>query len=1013
MYIKICIMKRILYLSALFVLWYGTAAAQQRRIDGVVQDENGNALAGANVLVVGTTNGTTTKADGHFSIQVNQADSLKVSYLGFVDQVVAVSGKNELNVVLSAKAVGLNEVVAIGYGTQKKVNLTGSVSSVSGETLAKRPVMRASAALEGLASGVTVTQTSGQPGGDGGTMRIRGIGTLGNSDPLVLIDGVEGTLDGVDPNDIESMSVLKDAAAAAIYGSRAANGVILVTTKKGNRESLKVNYNAYFGWQKFTDLPEFVDGYTYMTALNKAYENEGRDPLYSDDYLDAYQKNKATDPDHYPDVDWQKTVYTGSGFLQHHYLSVTGGTQMLKIMGSLAYQDQKGIVPHYESKRYSFRLNAEMDVLKNLQLKLYLSGRHSPTYSPNESGDVRIITRVNNTAPIYPAILTNGKYGVGRTGSNPLAFAQDGGINQTNYETVQGTFQANYQPFSGADIELNFTPQFNDAWTKDFAKAVNTYNPGSDIPAYTTPAKTALYEQDVRSWQNTFHLLFRYHKAFDKHNFHFLAGYEQIGYRNDNFNASRDTYPLTEFEELNAGSTENWQNGGTAYEWALRSYFGRLNYDYAGKYLLEANLRRDGSSRFSSGNQYGMFPSFSAGWRISEEDFMKGIGWLSNLKLRASWGKLGNQIIEAVNNVNLGTYPFASTINLGVNYIFGGAVATGAAQKNMANRDISWESSATKDAGIDMGLFEDKLNITFDYYIRKTTGILLQLPVPLIIGLNAPYQNAGSVKNTGWGLQVSYADNLGAVHYNVGFNLSDVKNEVTNLRGTGPYIGAYDIIEEGYPINALYGYQATGFFQNQEEIDKSPTQFGVYAPGDLKYRDINGDNVINADDRSVLANQIPRYTYGLNLMLDYKGFDLYLLVQGVGKRDVLLAKDAVWAFFNAGSIQKWQLNYWTPDNPNAKYPRLISETTHNNFQYSSWWVYNAAYTRLKNVQIGYSIPHAWTSKLSLSRVRLYVAGDNLFTLDHMPKGWDPERASGDATYYPITSTYTFGIDISF
>lgn len=999
-------MKKIIISLIGTMLLSGAVLAQTHKITGIVRGSENKPLVGATVRVEGLGDGTSTDAQGYFQLNVGTAKAvLKVSYVGYITKEIKVDGKTELTITLQLSDASLSGVVVVGYGTQRKENLTGSVSTISGKEVAKRPVMRASEALEGLAPGVTVTQNSGQPGADGGTIRIRGIGTLGNSDPLVLIDGVEGALDGVDPNDIESISVLKDAASASIYGSRAANGVILVTTKKGNNETVKVHYNDYFGWQKFTDLPKFADGYDYMIALNQAYRNEGKDPLYSDDYLQAYQQNYQSDPDHYPNVDWQKEVYTGSGFLQHHYLNVTGGNKLVKIMGSVAYQDQKGVVPHYSSRRYSFRFNSEMNVSDNLQLRLYLSGRHSPTFAPDASGDTRIIYRTNHTPPVYPAILTNGLYGVGWSGTNPLAFAREGGIDETDYEYLQATFQANYQPFRGADIELNFTPEYNDTWAKNFSRALDTYNPGSNVPAYTIPSKSSLSESDSRSWENTLHLLFKYHRSFGENNFHFLAGYEQIAYTNNNFGAFRDNYPLPDFQQLNAGSTENWSNNGTASEWALKSFFGRLSYDYAGKYLLEADLRRDGSSRFATGNQYGVFPAFSAGWRISEENFMKGITWLSNLKVRASWGELGNQ--------QIGTYPFASVIGLGANYIFDGTVANGAAQTNMSNRNISWESSTTKDLGFDLGLLQNKLSMTFDYYKRNTTGILLQLPVPAIIGLNAPYQNAGVVNNRGWDLAINYANTTRKVNYNVGFNISDVRNQVIDLKGTGPYINGYTIIEEGYPINSLYGYQATGLFQSQSEVNKSPTQFGNYAPGDIKYMNLNGDSVINADDREVIGNQIPRYTFGFNFSLKYHDFDINMLLQGIGKRDVYLNNDAVWAFYNSGPIQQWQLDYWTPDNPNAKYPRLIAESNHNNFQNSSYWVYKAAYLRLKNLQIGYSMPSQLLSRLFISNLRIYLAGDNLVTFDHMPKGWDPERPSGDATYYPISSTYTFGVDITF
>lgn len=555
------------------------------------------------------------------------------------------------------------------------------------------------------------------------------------------------------------------------------------------------------------------------------------------------------------------------------------------------------------------------------------------------------------------------------------------------------------------DLEFNFSPQFGDTLQKSFFKAVSTYEPDAVAPAYTFPAKSTLTQEDARSWGTTMHFLLRYNRSFASHNFHFLAGYEQITYRNDNFNAFRDDYALPQYVELNAGSIANWQNGGTALEWALRSYFGRLDYDYKGKYLVEANLRVDGSSRFASGNQYSTFPSFSAGWRISEEPFMKDVEWLSNLKLRGSWGELGNQ--------QIGTYPFASVIDLGVNYIFGGAPANGAAQTDMANHDISWESTASTDFGIDASFFQNRLRLSYDYYVRNTSGILLQLPIPAIVGLNKPYQNAGSVKNTGWDLELSYQNQVGAFHYSVGFNLSDVRNEVTSLKATGPYISTYTIDEEGQPIDALYGYKAIGLFQTQDEVDKSPAQFGNLAPGDIKYKDVNGDGVINADDRLVMGSQVPRLTYGLNLSASWKGFDLSALIQGVGKKNVFLYSDAVWAFYNGGKIQDWQLDYWTPQNPNAKYPRLIAETTHNNFQNSSFWVFNSAYGRLKNVVLGYSLPKTLLDRTFIDNLRVYVSGQNLFMVDKMPQGWDPERPSGTASVYPISSTYVFGLNLTF
>ena len=978
-----------------------TKVQLERTVTGQVTNENGENLPGVTVVLKGTITGTSTDASGNYSLSVPNVDgTLVFSFIGFVTQEVAIGNRETINIRLLTDIKALEEVVVVGYGVQKKENLTGAVSSITGDELAKRPVMRATAALQGLAPGMTVTQRSGQPGADDGTIRIRGIGTLGNSNPLVLIDGIEGTLDGVAPNDIESISVLKDAASASIYGSRAANGVILVTTKTAKGEKLSVQYNNFIGWQKFTELPEYADAYTYMTRLNEAYSNMGKTPLYSDQYLNEYQANKATDADHYPNTDWQKEVYTGSGALQNHYLSISGG-EKVKVMGSLGYQDQQGLIPSYGSGKYTFRLNAKMDILKNLQAAVLLSGRQSTVNSP---GNDDIILAVNRASPIYAAQFTDGRWGATSGGVNPLAMVTDGGFRRNNYYNFRSTFQTNYQPFEGMDIELNFTPDYDFSEGKRFVKSIPTYEVDSETPAFTVPARTALSQSYSKSWGNTLRLLGRYQKSLNNHSIRFLGGFEQIGYDSENFNASREGYAFSEYPQLDAGSIEFMQNSGSAAAWALRSFFGRVNYDFAGKYLFEANIRIDGSSRFEEGYKWGTFPSFSAGWRISEEEFLKDSKWLSNLKVRASWGQLGNQLI--------GDYPFASVIVLGQNYVNGGQPVNGAAQLDMANSLISWETTTSSNIGADIGFLNNQLNLTYDYYIRNTSDILLALPIPAIIGLARPTQNAGKVKNTGWDLALNYRQAKRAFTYQIGFNLSDVKNEIVDLKGAGPIISTYTLNQEGYPINALFGYKALGLFQSQEEIDNSPIQTGIYAPGDIKYADTNGDNKIGADDRVPLGNTIPRFTYGVNFNAQYKGFDLSFLVQGIGKADVLLSRDAAWAFYNAGQIKTWQLDAWTPENTNASYPRLTSERTHNNYQNSSYWMYNAAYVRLKNLQLGYSLPQSVIARLPISKFRIFATGDNLFTLHHMPEGWDPERPTGDAGVFPITSTYAFGVNIT-
>lgn len=974
---------------------------QQRNVVGTVRDGSGQPLIGVDVSEKNTLNQTSTDDNGRYSISTTgQNPVLVFNYLGFESIEISVSSENH-DVVLQESAFALNDVVIVGYGTQKKENLTGSVSAVEGEELAKRPVMRASAALQGLAPGVTVTQRSGEPGSDGGTIRIRGIGTLGNSNPLVLVDGVEENIDGVDPNDIENISILKDAASASIYGSRAANGVVLITTKKAKANKLSIDYKNYFGWQEFTELPEYADGYTYMSKLNEAYENMGRTPLYSEEYLAEYQDNYLTNPDQYPNVDWQDEVFTGSGALQNHYLSISGG-QMVKIYSSFGYQDQKGILPGFQSKRYSLRLNANMDVLDNLQAAVMLNGRHSPLHSPADAG--AILQGVNRTPPIFASQFSDGRYGAGMNGSNPLAQSITGGSGLNTYDSFRSTFQVNYQPIDVLDFELSYTPDFSWSNGKRFTQAIDTYDFDGTSPAFTVPVRSTLNQSSNRSLTNTLRLLGRFEKRFDDHDVKLLAGGEQIAYNYQSLNAGREDYPFPEYQQLDAGSIEYMTNSGSATEWSLRSFFSRLNYSYKDKYLVEANVRVDGSSRFYTGYKWGTFPSFSVGWRLSQESFLENASWLNELKLRASWGQLGNQLI--------GDYPFASVINLGQSYNYGGGPVDGGTQLNMANELISWEATTSSNIGLDMSVLDNKLGFSFDYYKRLTSEILLQLPIPALIGQNEPYQNAGEVKNTGWDLSVFYNQSAKPFKYRLGLNLSDVKNEIVDLRGAGPIISAYTFNQEGYPINTLFGYQALGLFQTEEEVENSPEQIGIYGPGDIKYLDVDGDGKIGPEDRKPIGNTIPRYTFGFNFFGEYKGFDLSFLIQGIFDTDVMLERDAAWAFYNAGKIKTWQLDAWTPENTDAAYPRLIAERTHNNFERSSYWVYDASYIRLKNLQLGYTFPQQLISRTPFSKIRIYATGDNLFTKHDMPQGWDPERPNGDVGAYPIAKTFTFGLNIT-
>jgi TonB-linked SusC/RagA family outer membrane protein len=1008
-------MKKIVFFIAMIFFCF-SVSAQEKTVTGLVTDSKSEPLPGVTVVVKGTTTGVITGMDGKYTIGNLKVGSVLVfSFVGLETVEIPVGNQTNIDVVLLDASIGIEEVVAVGYGTQKKVNLTGSVVSVDGKELASKPVISTSMALQGVAPGVTVTQSSGKPGGDGGTIRIRGIGTLGNSNPLVLIDGAEGNINGVDANDIESISVLKDASSAAIYGSRAANGVILITTKRAKAGDIKVDYRGYAGWQRFTGLPEYVDGYTYMVANNEAMRNAGRTPLWSDDYLSKYKAQSGLYSFDYPDVNYQDAMFTGSGLQQHHNLNISGGSDKLGSLISLSYIDQNGQVEEFNYRRYSLRMNNDYKATDWLQFKLDVAGRISPVEEPlrGEGATIEAVQRLPALMALY---LPDGRYSTNFMNyGNPLAL-KESGTRRIDYYTFSGRFLMNIQPLSGMDVEIAYLPDFGYSYTNLFEKPIAMYRPDSADPAMMTPAKSSLSETFSRSWTNNFHGFINYSKALNQHNITLMAGYEQIDFRTNWFRAYRENFAFTEYPVMNNGSVINMNTGGTGSEWSLQSLFGRINYDFRGKYLFEANARYDGSSRFATDNKFGFFPSFSAGWRISEESFIKGISWIDNLKIRGSWGMLGNQ--------NIGNYPFASVVNLGRNYTFNNTPVNGAALTNMANEDITWESTTTTDIGIDFGLF-GRLMGSFDFYIRNTDNILLQLPVPNIIGLTAPYQNAGKVKNTGWDFSLNYQKNKGEFNYGIGFVLSDVVNEVVDLKGSGPYIGGYTVTREGDPIGALFMYKSDGLYRTAEELAKAPIQFGTLALGDIRYVDQptidtdgdgipdTGDGRINASDRVVLGSNIPRYNYGLNLDAQFKGFDFLVFFQGVGKRETYLDGYNGWTFFNFSNIQKYQLDAFNKDtNPNGKMPRLIDATSHNNFHPSDFYVHNAAYLRIKTLQIGYTIPSKISKIAGLSKTRIYFSGNNLFTFHHMPKGWDPEQSMGYSNNYPIVGTKVFGLDIT-
>jgi len=993
---------------------------QQKSVKGKVTDSSSASLPGVSVVIKGTTTGTITDANGNFSLANVPANAtLQFSFVGMKSAEVSVGNKTNINVVLEDETIGVDEVVVVGYGTQKKVNLTGAIASVTSEEIAKRQVGQSSMVLQGVAPGVTVTQSSGQPGKDGGNIRIRGIGTLNISDPLVLVDGIEMAMNNVDPNLIESISVLKDAASSAIYGSRAANGVVLITTKRAKSGQFKLTYNTYYGVQSPTNLTNPVNAVDHMKFLDIANTNVGKTPVFGEKIISDYIANGASDRDKYPDTNWQKEIYTGSGIQQSHFVTLSAGTEKIKVLAALGYFDQEGIIQNTNYKRYTARFNTDMQITNKLNAKFDIYARFIDTKEPASgigTDGTGVLYWLNRMPANQVSRLSNGKWGTGWEGDNPTAKMLDGGIWNERTPQLVMNMSLNYQFTKWLTGEVSYAPSYTPKMTTTFSRPIETYRADGSL-AFTKPSTASLSEDRNTTLNQDYKALLTANKTFGNHAIKALAGFSQEQSWNNWITGTRINFPFLDYQVLNAGGTTDQKASGSGAEWVLRSFFGRMNYDFNSRYLFEANLRYDGSSRFAKGKKYGVFPSFSVGWRISEEGFMESLkNTVSNLKFRASWGQLGNQLI--------GNYPFASFINYNT-YVFSSTAVSGASIDDMSNPDISWEKTEMTNIGVDFGL-GSKFSGSFDYYIRNTSGILLRLDIPKTTGLIAPYQNAGEVENKGWDLGVNYNNNDHQLKYELGFILSDVKNKVLDLKGVSRT--GLTVSNEGYPINSLYGLEADGYITDSD-YDQSgkylyATQYGKFGRGDIKYKDQltvdldgdgkpdAGDGIINSKDEVIIGSTIPRFTYSFNMNLNYKNFDIAMFWQGVGKADGYLGNNATMPFYLGGTIQEQNKDYWTPDNLDAKFPRLAFNEP-NNEKNSSFWMKDASYLRLKNIQIGYSLPKILLDKVSIQKLRIYVSGQNLLTFDRFWDGYDVESPVGVGNHYPQVKLFTMGLDVKF
>ena len=1007
---------------------------QNLKVSGVVTDEAGEPLIGVSVLVKGTTLGNITDLNGRFSLDVPEGSILEISYIGYKTQSIKAQ-REPMNIVLKEDAQKLDEVVVVGFGTQKKVNLTGSVSAVTGDDISKRPVANAAILLQGQIPGLRVNQGLGQPGGEGTSFRIRGQGTFSSagSDPLILINGVPGSMTNLDPSVIESVSVLKDAASAAIYGARAANGVSLVTTKQGAvGDKVHISYHGNVGLHTPTKLYDRVtNSVEYMELANLAWKNSGTGKQYTQDQINLY-RNNVGDPQ-YPNFDWQDYMFR-TAVVQTHNLSMAGSTEKTTYNVALNFVDQPGTMRGFKYRKYNATIDLTARITNFIKVGTYANLMYGETEQPRQGQNDAFLSTLSQ-APTYMPWLPDDGTGIRRWTSSAYSFESHNknmpAIIGDNAMKRDNNFDINAQLWLEINLAKGLTWYTKGAARLQSNKSKDWRGSTTYTYDYHTGERSSELDKgglglsvgDGRRFYTNLYSYLKYDLSLvdNAHNFSLMVGYNRESEKYETLNAYRKDFAF-DLPVLNAGGTADWSNSGGEEEWAIQSLFGRFNYDFKERYLFEANMRYDGTSRISDENRWGVFPSFSVAWRATEEEFIKNLNlnWLNNFKLRGSWGQLGNQ--------NIGLYPYQAMISGVDDYPFtktSDGVIIGYQQTAYANRNIKWETTTITDIGFDLQVF-DGLSVTFDWYKKTTDDILRSSQVSSLLGLSAPTVNNGSVENKGIEVALNYANmvkggTFRGFRYNAGVYFDRSRNKLTEFGAEE--IGSYSIKREGLPYDEYYMLECIGVFADQAEINASPKQFNDNTqPGDLKYKDISGpdgkpDGVIDNYDRRTFSGRFPGFEYGINASATWKGFDLSLIGQGVADKKYYTTDWGVQPFMQGSSPNKDYIKHmWTEENPyGAKHPKLYWQDMGGgkNTRPNSYYLKDASFFRLKNLTLGYTLPRVWTEKANISKVRIYFSGDNLLTLTPY-KGLDPERnGDGRDAIYPQNRIYSFGLNVEF
>ncbi|MEN5235662.1 TonB-dependent receptor [Sphingobacterium faecium] len=1030
--------RKAILLSCALSLVMSATFAQKIKVKGSVTDDKGNKLSGVTITEKGTSNATATNPSGGFELNAETGKTLIFNIVGYEPKEVVYTG-GDLNISLNSSNTALDEVVVVAFGTQKKANLTGSVATITPKQLADRPVTSLQNALQGISPGITVLSRPGEVGksssgtsSNTGSITVRGRTNLGSPSPMFIIDGIPATsaeFSALSPNDINSMSVLKDAASASLYGSRAANGVILVTTKRGGGDRAVIGFNANYGFQSATYLPEYADAVGYAELYNKAMVNAGKAPTFKQDVIDKF-KNQ-TDPDYYPNNDWYKEVLRGSAPQRDFGLNVNAPGKITNYYLGLNYFDQQSLVPGRKQDRINMKLNTNTTVIKdlltfntNVSFLKQDYDRHGSAISWVEMGRALPFTSIRQSDGSWGSI-SNGAANATIAKNNQLRAITEGGKGNNRDNYLQMAANASLTPLKGLSIDGAISLKYTNTNSFDF---INRTDPVINFITKQPMASTVNAINELKEfWGKRQELMLQgtinYERRFGDHYAKATVGAsEESNVYREAF-LGRQNFVNNDASTIINGSSgeiskddKGLANRTTQDEWALRSFFGRFNYSYKDKYLLEANVRMDYSSRFAPEIRKATFPSFSAGWNINKESFMEDVEWIDLLKLRGSYGTLGNQDAVAIGN-------YYNLLDRYSAYSFDGVAVDGLEQQYGANRLALWEKVTMSNVGLDATFLGGKFNLVADYFVKKSDDVLLRPATLSTSGFDkdhTPFYNQGTTQNKGIEIALTYNGKIGEEFtYSVSGNISKIKNTILSLGDVNEITEGYYINRVGGSVGDYYGYKSDGLFTNPEELKavNYEAMGGTPKLGDIKYVDINGDNKIDAEDRTILGNDVPWFNYGFNFRAAYKNFDIDVLTYGVGGVKTYLDNEASFPFFNGANIKKNWANGWSEENnvADAPFPRItLTGDAPHNYKTSDFWLFSGNYFRIRAITVGYTFPKEMLSNIKMSQLRFFASSNNPFTImaDKRLGDFDPETGSGRASY-PGVKTISVGLTAKF